>query len=61
MINKWRRFVGGDCYRTISKPIFEIKIWFFLLPYIGAMAIAYGKHLYFLPILFNRALKTAPY
>jgi len=54
--------VGGDCYRTISKPIFKIKTWLFFLPYVGAMAIApYGKQLFFLPIFLLGTLKTAPY
>ena len=55
-------FVGGDCYRTISKPIFKIKTWLFFLPYVGAIAIApYGKHLFYLPTFMIGALKIAPY
>ncbi|MBU1669321.1 hypothetical protein KKC13_13000 [bacterium] len=56
--------VGGDCYHTIC---LKLKIDFFVMPIIGTMAIApYGilslsSKFYFMPILFNGALKTAPY
>jgi len=62
--------VGGDCYHTILNPIFKMKSWFYFMPDIGAMAIApYGflnikslsANLFFMPILFYGALKTAPY
>ena len=61
-----KALVGGDCHHTIINPILKIKPWFFFIPYIGAIAIApYVKTLsakfYLIPILFNGALKTAPY
>jgi len=62
--------IGGDCYHTILNPIFKIKSCFSFMPDIGAMAIApyeflniksLSANLFFMPILFCGALKTAPY
>ncbi|CAA6806701.1 MAG: Unknown protein [uncultured Sulfurovum sp.] len=56
--------VKADCYHTIY---LKFKIDFFFIPSIGRMVITfYGilsltAKLYFIPILFNGALKTAPY
>ena len=58
--------VGCDCYRTIYTT-FKTKFKFLFMPIFGAMAIApYGclslsAIFYFMQILFNGALKTAPY